>query len=332
MAAMNQKLKEVGWFYHAPAKKGSHEAVGAPPPSQIPGLGETETLEPEEPREMVFRDTDTKYIRMAKMGGRKDLLTIKPNEMKKNAVSYPRNDWFYLADNEMEDRANKEQEEVDWQFMLPEYMVHQSRGAGPSQGGDLEGGVPMRRAPYATETQSQFSRDGFSMTDKTVKIPEVRPPGYGVRSGKPPPRGPVAKLEKAKPQSSQIQGERPRLKHQPLPHDTEEATNMNKLLANTYEREWHERVDKWQDKQQQHQEKSQTFTGNDRPVCSEYGNNYATSSQKSQRRVGSGNSKASAQKKREEPKKEPFKMSKFKNVPARISSHQSPEILAAVGN
>ena len=62
-----------GWFYHAPAKKvQKEEPVGAPPPSQIPGMWGTDApLEKEEPREMVFRDTDTKYIRMAKMGGRK---------------------------------------------------------------------------------------------------------------------------------------------------------------------------------------------------------------------------------------------------------------------
>ncbi|XP_076471579.1 uncharacterized protein C7orf57 homolog [Babylonia areolata] len=332
MSAMNQKINEVGWFYHAPARKSeSQEPVGVPPTSQIPGLGETEVLEQEEPREMVFRDTDTKYIRMAKMGGRKDLLRIRPNpQTKKGPVSYPRNDWFYLEDNELEDKAQREKEEVDWQFTLPEYMVHQSHGA--SVEGQPGESVPGRRAPYATDDQSQFSRDGHSMTDKTVRIPETRRPGYGVRSGKPAPRGPMAKLEKAKPQSSQVQGDRPRLRHQPLPSEPEAPTNMNKLLSNTYEREWHERVNKWQDKQRQHQDKTQVFTGKDRPVCSEYGNSFAVSSQKSQRRVSSGTSKGSAQVKEEEKKKEPFKMTKFKNVPARISTHQSPEILAAVGN
>ena len=47
--------------------------MDAPAPSQIPGIGfdDPGAYEPEEVREMMFKDTDSKYIRMAKMGGRK---------------------------------------------------------------------------------------------------------------------------------------------------------------------------------------------------------------------------------------------------------------------
>ena len=104
----------------------------------------------------------------------------------------------------------------EWHFLLPEYMVHQPHGSTTLEGqpGVATEGVPMRRAPYATEEQSQFTRDGQSMTDKTVKLPETRRQGYGVRSNKPAPKGP--RIDKTKPLSSQVQGERPRLKYQPL--------------------------------------------------------------------------------------------------------------------
>ena len=40
-----------------------------------------------------------------------DLLTIRPNpETKREPVSYPRNEWFYLEDNALEDKSKQEQE------------------------------------------------------------------------------------------------------------------------------------------------------------------------------------------------------------------------------
>lgn len=64
----------------------------------------------------------------------------------------------------------------------------------------------QRQAPYATEDQSSFMQDGRSMTDKTVRLPEVRRPGYGVRFAKP------AQVQK------QSDGERirPRYKNHPM--------------------------------------------------------------------------------------------------------------------
>ena len=66
-------LQPPGWFYHAPAKKVFTEKVDYPAPSNIPGIGfdEPGSLEPEQVKEMMFRETDSSYIRLAKMGGRK---------------------------------------------------------------------------------------------------------------------------------------------------------------------------------------------------------------------------------------------------------------------
>ena len=62
----------TGWFYHAPARaKKSDDPVLYPPMSQIPGLaGDDGDQEGDLPRPL-FRDTDTKYIRLAKEGGRR---------------------------------------------------------------------------------------------------------------------------------------------------------------------------------------------------------------------------------------------------------------------
>ena len=58
------------------------------------------------------------------------------------------------------------------------------------------------RAPYATDNVlCEFTDDGHSMADKTVKIPEVRQPGYGVRNGQAVSQ--TAKDYKLKPPSSE---------------------------------------------------------------------------------------------------------------------------------
>ena len=45
---------------------------------------------------------------MAKMGGREDLLRHRePKPKAKEAVPYPRSDWYYLEDNKMEDNCTE---------------------------------------------------------------------------------------------------------------------------------------------------------------------------------------------------------------------------------
>ncbi|XP_053385855.1 uncharacterized protein C7orf57-like [Mercenaria mercenaria] len=103
---------QPGWFYHAPARRQSKEPVLYPPMSQVPGLAEDDGI-PEEPPRPLFRDTDTKYIRLAKQGGRANLLQMRENGTgKREPVGYPRNEWFYLEDNAMEDAAEKQRNEI----------------------------------------------------------------------------------------------------------------------------------------------------------------------------------------------------------------------------
>ena len=52
------------------------EAVKAPQPSQIPGLGDQTPYENNPATPQNVRDTDSAYIRLAKQGGRPDLHAI----------------------------------------------------------------------------------------------------------------------------------------------------------------------------------------------------------------------------------------------------------------
>ena len=60
----------AGWFYHAPAKAHNKEEVLVPPTSQIPGLNYDPSVPTSDPVRPLFKETDTKYVRMAKQGGR----------------------------------------------------------------------------------------------------------------------------------------------------------------------------------------------------------------------------------------------------------------------
>jgi len=86
-----------GWFYHAPARKKNAEPVIPPPLSQIPGLSNDAYLPPEEPpKGMWIKETDSRYVRLAKQGGRPDLLcTITPEPPSAEPVGYARVDWYY---------------------------------------------------------------------------------------------------------------------------------------------------------------------------------------------------------------------------------------------
>lgn len=68
-----------------------------------------------------------------------------------------------------------------YQFTVPEYMYHDVFN--PDAQSDVY--ERPRRAPFGFDNVSVFERDGKGVTDKTVKLPEVIKPGYGVRSGKP---------------------------------------------------------------------------------------------------------------------------------------------------
>ena len=106
----------LGWFYHAPARPALNEPMGVPPPSQIPGLSGVEDGPPpmETPVRNRILETDSKYVQLAKRGGREDLLQFKylgkPSEQ---AQSYPRVDWYYLEDIRQEEAEKHRQEEEE---------------------------------------------------------------------------------------------------------------------------------------------------------------------------------------------------------------------------
>lgn len=89
--------------------------------SQIPGINGCQDGKPPGQNRPYYKDTDSKYVRLAKQGGRRDLLNYQEFDQHKEAVAYPRVDWYYLEDNALADAKKKK--EQNWQFGVPEYMT-----------------------------------------------------------------------------------------------------------------------------------------------------------------------------------------------------------------
>ena len=337
--ATNKNINECGWFYHAPAKPQAHkEPVILPPTSQVPGLNyEIEGQYPEDLPKPLFRETDTKYVRLAKQGGRQNLLQFKenPNMRERPAKNYPRPEWFYLEDNALED-AELPKQDVNYQFMVPEYMVHEEWKPEDSDGYDRP-----RRAPFAYDLRSAYEREGDSIKDKTIKLPEMKKQGYGIRSNKPLKTKPKPQ-ERTKPsvmaKQSQLDQERPHLKYLPLPDNNgKDKASMMKIMGYEYERKWHDDVNRWQFKQDKLREKHRSMLSDAEKevLASEYKSTYGRSArqpfvQEKGRKVWETNShKIISPQNVDKQEKELFKLTRFKNIASKTDSHRPKEVPVA---
>ncbi|ESO99208.1 hypothetical protein LOTGIDRAFT_205260 [Lottia gigantea] len=267
--ATNKNINECGWFYHAPAKR-EEKPDPAPTPyiSQIPGLSEYEDDQPTQPQGLYFKDTDSKFIRLSKQGGRKDLLVFKDNKQTENKEpqGYPKVDWFYLADNAREDAAIQEPKKPH-QFLLPEYMVYDSyvpscvEGTSPSPDGSRRQGS---RVPYACDKQTIFQSEGNDVTDKRVKIPEARQPGFGVRNSKP---VKVQQHTSKTPNGSNMMKDHGRIVYFRIT-EGDKLAQMHHILAYDYERQWHEEMKK------SHDQQAPAKLKGEHPIPSEYDDKY----------------------------------------------------------
>ncbi|VDN39848.1 unnamed protein product [Dibothriocephalus latus] len=188
---MRQSKRDVGWFCHeVPLRKHTGPAP-APPISQIPLMGLMP--EPKEgPPEVLpkFRPTDTPYIQLSRMGGRKDLLCFRENPPDRGYVEMPpRCQWFYLEDNNLADQTGREKKEP-YVFKVPCYMTSMSRPTAkppspplqeapplPKKNKIKKGKLPDQRPGYA-EYNKRLNKVGIArreyVTPSCVGFPKVR--------------------------------------------------------------------------------------------------------------------------------------------------------------
>jgi hypothetical protein len=71
MSIFNRNPSEETWYVHAPLKNEKRPAVTVPAPSNIPYLNGTfdDNEDYNKPKPIWFSETDSKVIRLAKLGG-----------------------------------------------------------------------------------------------------------------------------------------------------------------------------------------------------------------------------------------------------------------------
>ncbi|XP_072139158.1 uncharacterized protein C7orf57 homolog isoform X1 [Mobula birostris] len=121
----SSQFSDCDWFYHIPRKPNQTDKsqLQLPPTSQIPGLSDLAEPHKEitfERRRLWIRDTDSDYVKLAKQGGRADLLRhFSPPPRKSPPIPSSQPEWF----THVPPSPTKTKGVPKW--YLPEYMVHE---------------------------------------------------------------------------------------------------------------------------------------------------------------------------------------------------------------
>ncbi|XP_037661250.1 uncharacterized protein C7orf57-like [Choloepus didactylus] len=205
------------WYYHLPAKW-SEKAVEAPPASQILGLndlGESHNGNTFVTRRYWIKETDSEYVKLAKQGGRPDLLKhFGPGTRKGSPVTYSMPDWYIHHSKP----PTADQREVPAVFM-PDYMVYEEFS--PSQANGIY--ESRRGGPFDFDMKTIWQRAEELEERKKVKLPAInsrQPSKVGI---------PVGSKDSAG----------SRLSFPPMPGQKNSSpTNFSKLISNGYKDEW----------------------------------------------------------------------------------------------
>ncbi|XP_069816471.1 uncharacterized protein C7orf57 homolog isoform X2 [Dendropsophus ebraccatus] len=219
------------WFYHAPLKQNEKTSrVDIPPTSQIPGLSDLAEPHNElknEGRRKWIKETDSEYVKLAKQGGRPDLLKQSDPPRKTQPVSYAFPDWY-----SHEPLTPPSESTVAPIRNIPDYMIHEEFDEDRN-----DQKYETRRGPFDFDQKTIWQRDveeneKENQYDKKVKLPAINPKFMNdntvTASGKGPPltRAKDAKLGK-------------KCFFPPMPGNKSDSVNFGKLLSNGYGDEWY---------------------------------------------------------------------------------------------
>ncbi|XP_017655857.1 uncharacterized protein C7orf57 homolog isoform X2 [Nannospalax galili] len=156
------------WYYHVPVKC-SEKAVGAPPASQIPGLsdlGDSPNGNMPRARRYWIKETDSEYVKLAKQGGRPDLLKhFAAGSKKGSPVAYSLPDWYIHHSKPL----TVHQREVPV-VSMPDYMVYKEFS--PEQ---ANGSYESRRGPFDFDMKTVWQREPEELENekRKVKLPAI---------------------------------------------------------------------------------------------------------------------------------------------------------------
>ncbi|XP_056376234.1 uncharacterized protein C7orf57 homolog [Hyla sarda] len=224
------------WFYNAPSKQTEKSSKSdLPPTSQIPGL--SDLAEPHNElknkgRRQWITETDSEYVKLAKQGGRPDLLKqIDSPPKKTQPVSYAPPDWY-----SHEQLIQPPESTVAQLRNVPDYMIHEEYS---EEGNDLK--YEAREGPFDFDQKSVWLRDleeneKENHCDKKVKLPAINPKFMNDNT--------VTASEKGPPKGEKL-GKK--CFFPPMPCNSNDSVNFGKLLSNGYGEEWYRQNDE-QDK------------------------------------------------------------------------------------
>ena len=88
MSTSKRRPEDDVWFVHAPLKKEQRDVVHAPPPSMIPYLnGVMDTDDDMAKKQTIwFRETDSDFVKLSKMGGRQGNWRLSVRKFKFNSA------------------------------------------------------------------------------------------------------------------------------------------------------------------------------------------------------------------------------------------------------
>ncbi|XP_053116234.1 uncharacterized protein C7orf57 homolog isoform X1 [Hemicordylus capensis] len=304
------------WYYHIPLKRTEEPANSEVPPqpaSQIPGLGDLGDSHSEITfggRRKWIKDTDSEYVKLAKQGGRPDLLRhFTPTPRKVPMATYGAPDWY--THHGKPPGADESKTRVS---AMPDYMVHEEFKV------EQPASYEPKRGPFDFDMKSVWQRDAEDKENKDkreengiqiegspggmkeeIKLPAITP-RYPHRTPQP-----IAAKE--------FHGGN-RLYFPPMPaHKKNEPVNFSKLISSGYGDEWLQQRDEWDKKNAQ---------PNDSLLPSEY-QKKIEKRQKARKHTLSYKRKPRSQSGLEmgaQPKKPLFNLRIFRDIPARINTNR----------
>ncbi|XP_072268190.1 uncharacterized protein C7orf57 homolog isoform X2 [Pyxicephalus adspersus] len=213
------------WYYHVPLKQNEKKSeVVLPPTSQIPGL--SDLAEPHNDvlsgsRKKWIKDTDSDYVKLAKQGGRPDLLKHVTSVQKKAPpVSYAPPDWYTYENNPPPEPAVAPLKNV------PDYMIHEEFNVEQNEK------YEAKKGPFDFDEKTVWQRESVENEkenhhDKTVKLPAIKHDNNVTASGKGPP---PTKTKQNRPGKKCV--------FPPMPGNKNDVVNIGKLLSNGYGDDW----------------------------------------------------------------------------------------------
>uniref|UniRef100_A0A8D2CX86 Chromosome 7 open reading frame 57 n=1 Tax=Sciurus vulgaris TaxID=55149 RepID=A0A8D2CX86_SCIVU len=215
---VSHRYAPCDWYYHLPTKR-SEKAVDVPPASQIPGLsnlGEAHNGNTLGARRYWIKETDSEYVKLAKQGGRPDLLKhFAPGTRKGSPVAYALPDWYIHHSKP----PTAHQHEVPV-VSMPDYMVYEEFNPGQANSS-----YESRRGPFDFDMKTVWQREAEELEKekKKVRLPAINSK-YPSKVGTP--LGPKDTAGS-------------RLSFPPMPGQKNSSpTNFSKLISNGYKDEW----------------------------------------------------------------------------------------------